>query len=141
MRASENPEATIPEDILVTSARPDIVLVGVDEVTLIELTIPHNSMESLYNARDRKSHKEIYLQALSDFEAKGLATQLYTVEIGSLGHWLPNSQRALMKAAPLLTKQTARKTMDEAACKVIGASQVIFKARLEKAWTPSRALL
>ena len=31
--------------------------------------------------------------------------------------------------------------MDEAACKVIGASQVIFKARLEKAWTPSRALL
>ena len=77
MRASENPEATIPEDILVTSARPDIVLVGVDEVTLIELTIPHNSMESLYNARDRKSHKEIYLQALSDFEAKGLATHLY----------------------------------------------------------------
>ena len=30
--------------------------------------------------------------------------------------------------------------MDEAACKVIGASQVIFKAQLEKAWTPSRIL-
>ena len=126
MRASENPVATIPENILVTSARPDIVLVGVDEVTLIELTIPHNSMESLNNARDRKSHKEPYLQALSDLEAKGLVTLLYTVEIGSLGHWLPNSQRALMLAAPLLTKQTARKTMDEAAHKIIGASQVIL---------------
>ena len=57
MRASENPVATIPEDILVTSARPDIVLVGVDEVTLTELTIPHKSMESLHNARDRKSHQ------------------------------------------------------------------------------------
>ena len=69
---------TISEDILVTSARPDIVLVGVDEVTLIELTIPHNSMESLYNARDCKSQKEIYLQALvSDLEAKGLANHLY----------------------------------------------------------------
>ena len=46
-----------------------------------------------------------------------------------------------MKAAPLLTKQLARKTMDEAARKVVGASQVIFKARLEKVWTPSRTLL
>ena len=60
-------------------------------------------------------------------------THLYTIEIGSLGHWLPNSQKALMKAAPSITKQIARKTMDEAARKVIGASQVIFKARLEKA--------
>ena len=32
---------------MVASTRPDIVLEGVDEVTLIELTIPHNLMESL----------------------------------------------------------------------------------------------
>ena len=31
--------------------------------------------------------------------------------------------------------------MDEAARKVVGASQVIFKARLEKVWSPSRTLL
>ena len=31
--------------------------------------------------------------------------------------------------------------MDEAARKVIGASQVIFKAQLEKVWTPSHTLL
>ena len=48
MRASENPVATIPEDTLVTSARPDIVLIGEDKVTL---TIPHKSLESLSNAR------------------------------------------------------------------------------------------
>ena len=35
MRASENPVATIPDDTLVTSAQPDIVLVGEDEVTLL----------------------------------------------------------------------------------------------------------
>ena len=141
MRASENPVATIPEDILITSARPDIVLVGVDEVTLIELTIPHNSMESLYNAKERKSHKEIYVQALSDLETKGLPSRLLTIEIGSLGHWLPDSRRDLMKAAPSLSKQAARKIMDEAASKVIGASQVIFKARLDKSWNSSRSLL
>ena len=143
MRTSENPVVTIPEDILVTSTRPDIVLVGVEEVALVELTIPHtcNSMESLYNTRDCKSHKEIYLQFVSDFEAKGLATRLFTIETGSLGHWLPDSQRDLMKAAPSLTRQTTRKIIDKAARKVIGASQMIFKARLEKTWTLSRSLI
>ena len=45
---------------------------------------------------------------------------------------LESSQKALMKAVPSVMKQTVKKTMDDAACKVIGASQVIFKARLEK---------
>ena len=44
MRASDNPIATIPESTLITSACPDIVLVGHDEITLLELTIPHNSI-------------------------------------------------------------------------------------------------
>ena len=60
MRASDNPLATIPLDILVTSARPDIVIVGRKEVTIIELTIPHNSPESVLKARTRKSEKESY---------------------------------------------------------------------------------
>ena len=47
MRASGKPVATIPEDFLITSARPDIVLVGVAKKTLIELIIQHNSMQSL----------------------------------------------------------------------------------------------
>ena len=94
MRASENSVATIPEDTLVTSAHPDIVLVGEDKVTLIELTVPHNSLESLCNARDRKSQKDIYLQALSDLEARGLASHLHTIENDSLGHWLPSSQKS-----------------------------------------------
>ena len=116
-------------------------MVGEGEVTLTELTIPHNSLESLSNARDRKSQKEIYLQALSDLEAKGYASHLHTIEISSLGHWLPTSQSALLKAVPSLKKQAVGKTMDEAACKVIGPSQVIFKAQLEMVWSPSHALL
>ena len=141
MRASDNPLSTIPEDILITAARPDIVLGRKEEIILIELTIPHNSFESLSNARERKSRKETYLQALSDLEVKGLISNLYTIEIGSLGHWLPISLRALLKSVPSITKQAARKTMDETAQKVIGASQVIFKACLEKIWTSSCAPL
>ena len=41
MQANDNLISTIPENTLVTSARPDIVLVGEDEVILIKLTIPH----------------------------------------------------------------------------------------------------
>lgn len=70
MLASDNPLFTIPENILVTSAHPDMVLVGEDEVILIELTIPHNSMESLSNARKHKSENESYRQALSDLEVR-----------------------------------------------------------------------
>ena len=43
----ENTISTIPENISVISSHPDMVLVGEYEVTLTELTIPHNSMESL----------------------------------------------------------------------------------------------
>ena len=53
-RASDNHHSTIPPDILVTSARPDIVLVRPGEVILLELTIPYNSPESLSNAKERK---------------------------------------------------------------------------------------
>ena len=112
---------------LVTSAHPDIVLMGEDKVTLIELTIPHNSMESLSNARKCKSEKDLYQQAISDREVKGIVSNLYTIEIGSLRHWLHTSKKALLIGAPLITKKMTRKIMDEAANKVIGASQVVFK--------------
>ena len=100
MRANDNPISIIPENTLVTSARPYIVVVGEDKVTLIELTSPYNSMESLSNARKRKSEKELYQQVISDLEVKGIASNLYTIEIGSLGHWLHTSQMALLKGAP-----------------------------------------
>ena len=47
MRASDNPPAAILESILITSARPNIMLVEDNEITLLQLTIPHNSMESI----------------------------------------------------------------------------------------------
>ena len=135
MRTRENAVSTIPEDILVTSARPDIVLVYEDRLLRIELTIPHNSLVVLSNAWDRKSQKEIYLQAISDLELKGHSSHLEIIEIGSIGHWLPVSQRVLLKAAPSITRQITRKVMDKAACKFTGAFQMVFNARLEKAWT------
>jgi len=45
-RASEAPQATVPVSILVTSARPDMVLIRGLEIILIELTVPYDSRET-----------------------------------------------------------------------------------------------
>ena len=40
LRASDSPPATVPLHVLVTSARPDIVIIEDATITLLELTIP-----------------------------------------------------------------------------------------------------
>ena len=72
-----------------TSARPDIVLVRPREVILLELTIPYNSPESLSKAKERKEFKQNYQLVLSDLDARGLSSSLYTIEIGALGTGYP----------------------------------------------------
>jgi len=77
-RASDNPHSTIPPDIVITSTRPDIVLVRPREVSLLELTIPYNSPESLSKAKEQKESKQNYQLVLSDLDARGLFSLLYT---------------------------------------------------------------
>jgi len=72
IRATDNPPATIPAEILVSSACQYIVIVGQSEIILIELTVPYNSPDCLQNARLRKENKELYQHALNDLEAKGM---------------------------------------------------------------------
>ena len=45
MWAAENPLATTVESILATTACPDVVIIEQKIVTVIELTIPLNSLE------------------------------------------------------------------------------------------------
>ena len=141
MIASDNPQGTIPDSILVTSARSDIIIIEQIFATFIELTIPHNSLDSMTRAKERKSEKELYQQALNDLESKGFEGDLYTIKIGTLGHWFPTSRTSLLKASPFLTKKEAGSILDQAAKKVICASQIIFRGCSEHSWTPSRALL
>ena len=57
-RVCDNPPATIPLDIIVTSARPNFAILRHKEILLFELTIPYNSPEALSNAKKRKMSKE-----------------------------------------------------------------------------------
>ena len=137
MKATDNPPATIPAEILDTSARPDIVIVGDGEITLIELTVPYNSPDCLKNARLRKENKELYQHALSDLETKGMVSELVIIEIGALGHWLPHTRSALQQQIPSLSKSTATQ-LDSAAKANVTASHRIFCARLNPTWNSTQ---
>ena len=52
------PPATILTDTLDSSVRPDIVVTREREIFLLQLTIPHNSPESIANAKELKENKE-----------------------------------------------------------------------------------
>ena len=95
-RAEENPPITVPPAIVCTSSRPDIVVVESSQVvSLIELTVPFNSPEALEYARRFKTNKENYQLLLSDLDSNGYQSELITIEIGALGHWLPRSLSAI----------------------------------------------
>ena len=139
-RASDNPHSTIPPDFVVTSARPDIVLVRPREVILLELTIPYNSPESLSKAKERKEFKQNYQLVLSDLDARGLSSSLFTIEIGAIGHWLPCTCSALRRCFPLLNKSTTTQLLDLAASSVVAASHIIFHAQKSPMWNSEVAV-
>ena len=124
---SDNPPATIPTDTLDSSARQDIVVIREREIFLLELISPHNSPESIANAKEQKENKENYQLALRDLDAKGLNSSLFTIEIGTLGRWLPQSCWSLQETFPSLSKPDATNLLDQTATKVISASRQIFQ--------------
>ena len=91
LRASDSPPSTVPLDILVTSARPDIVIIDDRSVQIIELTIPANNATSLGNARARKQQKGNYVALVIDLQLRGYSVIFDTVEIGALGHYTSSS--------------------------------------------------
>ena len=82
LMAIESPATTVPLDILVTSARPDIVFVHNDNtISIIELTIPFNTQESFNRAHILKTKK--YEVLVSDLEHRGYSTGFLALEIGA----------------------------------------------------------
>ena len=91
LRACDSPPATIPANISTSTARPDLVFISINSVTMIELTVPPNSREALSSAKDRKANKANYISLIGDLEERGLVVNYHTLEIGSLGHFLADT--------------------------------------------------
>jgi len=126
---------------IVTTARPDIVVITNREITLVELTIPYNSPECLANAKHRKETKTNYQLALSDLDSRGYSASLITIEIGALGHWLPPTRASLQQLLPGVPKSTVTRLLDQTSATTIASSHIIFNARLDNVWNSSRPIL
>uniref|UniRef100_A0A1X7UFF2 Reverse transcriptase zinc-binding domain-containing protein n=1 Tax=Amphimedon queenslandica TaxID=400682 RepID=A0A1X7UFF2_AMPQE len=137
LRASDTPPATIPLNIIVTTARPDIVIIDGRYICLLELTIPSNNMASLTNARERKQRKENYISLVSDLSSRGYATDLETVEIGALGHFLQCSINSIQQVLPHLSKRFLRNSfISQLSFPAISCSYAIFNSRHNSEWSP-----
>ena len=139
-RVCDNPPTTIPQDIVTTSSRPDLIIIREKEVLLLELRIPYNSPESLSNARQRKRNKENYQLVLSELDRLGLKASLITLEVGALGHSLPQTHSDLRHVLPCFTNSQMRHLFDDAGKVSITCSHAIFRARSEPTWNNNRAL-
>jgi len=92
-RAGNTPLATIPPST--TSYRPDIMIYNAEgrDIRLLEFICPFNSTEHLQAAWDRKSSKMEYRLLISELHRIGFPCQYVTIEIGCLGHYLPETSR------------------------------------------------
>ena len=136
------PQATVPHDLVITTARPDMVYINGNPVTLVELTIPANLPDHLRSAQSRKSQKPLYQTLLSDLDSLGIKASLITIEIGSLGNLLPNCRKVFLQSfSNLFDKPSARQLFDDAARTAISASHAIFLARKSDHWPSDKPLL
>ena len=123
LRASD-----LPSETLSTSVCPDIAIVTPDSITLAEITIPWHSEDNLAQAKRRKSEKENYQLAFPDLTNLGLSAKLITIEIGCLGHHLPDILSALKSIVQSSTAAERTMLRDKLAQSVIASSHAIFWA-------------
>ena len=140
--ASDNPQSTLPSDVSISSARPDLTssMCEGNVIKISELTVCSNTQRGFDEARSRKRNKHAYIQLISDLEAKGFKVNCSTIEIGSLSHCTSGATNAISGLMPALS--TAReKLMLATLGKVsIGCSYHIFNARDSTVWTENRPL-
>ena len=132
-RASESPPATLPTNLLTSTARPDIILISGDNVTILELTIPSKSKEAINKAKERKSNKPNYNSLIGDLEERGLSVTYRTLEIGSLGHYLPDAIHSVSHSFQI-TKSETKSVLLKASKVAISCSYHIFNSRNSISW-------
>ena len=136
LRATESPPATMPQEVTITSYRPDLVLTHGKEVHLFELTVCGNSEQAMAAAHQRKSTKQEYIHLISDATRTGWKANYTTLEIGVLGHYLPSTPTELSAACPNIHHTYWLKILQSTAKIAISCSYSIFLARDELKWSP-----
>ena len=110
LRATEHPPSTIPQSILVTPLKQDLVLLhnGDNQATVIELTCSTITKSNLVAAHSRKQNKEAYGIPISDMANQNWTVDYETLEVGSIGHY----QREMCPLLSSVLDLSERSTQD-----------------------------
>ena len=124
----------LPDDVVPTSERPDIVLVNRNkkEIIIGELTVPFEP--NIDKARKRKVDK--YASLSSDIEEKGYKCTLICFEIGSRGLITKGNKQNISSLLRAPGQPVKIKPHINSVSKLsIIASYIIYNARTEPTWT------
>jgi len=127
------PPSAIPTNLSTTLSRPDLVLISDDSLCLFELTITINTREHLLAARAQKEDR--YRSLLQNLQrtSTGLTVDLITIEIGCLGHFMPEAISRVAKACQV-AKKTVPTLFEQGARIAVSCSHRIFNARASPMW-------
>ena len=125
------PEGTIPQEVVVTEKRPDLVLIDQDSKTidLYELTSCADKAENIRMARQRKIIR--YTPLVGDICASGWKATITPIQVCALGDIDSDTRRTFNK---LIGKGLSRKLCKKLARIAISASYRIFSRRRDLEW-------
>jgi len=122
---------TIPPHITSTLSRPDLVLVSANSIVLLELSVVTNTQQHFLAAKTRKEDR--YGSLLSDLQHAGYVVDLVTIEVGCLGHFMPETVSKLSTVCHL-PKRSINQILQRAARVAISCSYRIFNSRTSMLW-------
>ena len=124
---------TIPQEILPSSQRPDLVMFwpNLKKIFLVELTVPFEP--NIVSAHLRKVNK--YASLVSDLQDKGLTVDFLALEVGSRGYISPENLKALKQLTKMSHVNVSFKSIRDQLSKIaLCTSFSIFCSKSEPTW-------
>ena len=131
---------TIPPDILVTSSKPDLVIVdrssGQTKVNLVELTVCWDS-----GAEGARLRKELrYSSLVEDIKENGFQCNHTTLEIGARGLINQRNKSTITWLCSLAKERKIKKVISTCSKLALLGSYSIWVARRSQDWTAGSLL-
>ena len=126
---------TVPPDIMVTSQRPDMVIIDKNTtpltVLLVELTCPFTRNITAANTRKRERYEFLS----SDIKEAGFTCMNLPFEIGSRGHVTLSNKNTLSSICKVTGVKKIQHVIRNCSKLVLLASYFIYNARSCHDWT------
>ena len=125
--------STIPTDVVITSQRPDLVIVNRAEkkITLLELSIPFE--QNIETTHQYKTDR--YSNLIVDIESNGFNVKYYAIEIGSRGYINTSNIQRLKSFIHSHCKDSKLSEARDTISKIsLVCSFIIYHSKFDKDW-------